>query len=266
MLENMKNSVEDFFANLGERLLYQLRFAGFTLILLFKTFPELRYVWFKRKEILKQMYVSGVKSIIVCSIVAFFGGMILALQAGLQFKVYGQQNLVPVLIMNIMNKEMGAMFTAIILTAFSGAAMAAEIGTMKISEEIDALEMMSISPIRFLVMPKVVAMAIMLPTLTVYTIILAVVGGSIVSYFQLGLTFDLYYKEIFTSIHLKDLYVGMFKSVVFALSIVGISCANGLWASNGAIGVGRATRVSVVSSYLSILIFGYFITSIFYRL
>ncbi len=266
MFGNLKKSIEHFFSNIGERLIYQMRFSGFTLLLLWKTIFRLKYVWFKRKEILKQMYVSGVKSIIVCSIVAFFGGMILALQSGLQFEKYGQQNLVPVLIMNMMNKELGAMFTAIILTAFSGAAMAAELGTMKISEEIDALEMMSIDPIRFLVMPKVVAMVLMLPTLAIYTTILAVVGGSVVSYFQMGLTFELYYKETLASIHLKDVYVGMVKSIVFALSISGISCANGLLAKDGALGIGRATRVSVVSSYLSILIFGYFITSIFYRL
>ncbi len=264
MFEVLKSSFHKLISDTGAKLMYQLGFSGFSLILIFKTVVELRYVFAKRKEIIKQMYVAGVKSILVCSIVALFGGMILSLQTGLQFKVYGQQEFVPTLIINIMNKELGPLLTAIILTAFSGAAMAAELGTMKVSEEIDALEMMSIDPVRFLVMPRIVAMSIMLPTLTIYTVILAVLGGAVVSFFQLGVTFETYFRQIVDSIYFKDMYVGLFKSFVFAVIIASISCSNGLLAKDGALGVGRATRVSVVSSYLMILIVGYFITAIFY--
>jgi phospholipid/cholesterol/gamma-HCH transport system permease protein len=165
---------------------------------------------------------------------------------------------------NIMNKEMGSFLTAIIITAFSGAAMAAELGTMKVSEEIDALEMMSINPVAYLVMPRVVSMLLMLPALSVYTIVLGVSGGAIVSYFQLGITTETYYHFVFESIWIKDIYVGLLKSVVFALIISSISCANGLKAEGGALGVGQATRVSVVSSYLMVLIVGYIITALFY--
>jgi len=168
------------------------------------------------------------------------------------------------MIINIMNKEFGSFLTALILTAFSGAAMAAELGTMKVSEEIDALEMMSINPVRYLVMPRVVSMMIMLPTLSIYTIILAVVGGAVICNAQLGLSMDLYFKKIQDSIWFKDMYVNILKSTVFALLISSICCANGLKATNGALGVGHATRVSVVSSFLMILIIGYFITAMFY--
>ena len=165
---------------------------------------------------------------------------------------------------NIMNKEMGSFLTAIIITAFSGAAMAAELGTMKVSEEIDALEMMSIDPVKYLVMPRVVSMLIMLPTLSIYTIILGVIGGAIVSYFQLDITTQTYYYRVLRSIWLKDVYVGLLKSLVFGLIISSISCANGMKAEGGALGVGQATRVSVVSSYLMVLIMGYIITALFY--
>ncbi len=258
------NIIYSYLADTGKKLLYQVEFSGFALILVFNTLVQTRFAFSKRREILKQMYYSGVKSMIVCSIVALFGGMILALQTGLQFRVYGQQEFVPVLIINVMNKELGPILTAIILTAFSGAAMAAEIGTMKVSEEIDALEMMSINPVKFLVMPRMVSMMIMLPTLTVYVVVLAVFGGAIVSYFQLGLTFEIYLKRIYDSIFFKDMYVGLLKSLIFAVIISSISCANGLKAQSGALGVGKATRISVVSSYLLVLIVGYFITSLFY--
>ena len=248
----------------GEKFLYQIRFTGFTLILVLKTFFEMRHAFSKRREIVKQMYISGVKSMMVCSIVALFAGMIFSVQTGAEFKVFGQLQYVPTMIINIMDKEFGSFLTAIILTAFSGAAMAAELGTMKISEEIDALEMMSINPVRYLVMPRVVSMMIMLPTLSVYTIILGVLGGALVCYFQLGMSTELYFQRINNSIWFKDMYVNILKSVVFAVIISSISCANGLKASNGALGVGHATRVSVVSSYLMILIVGYFITALFY--
>jgi len=268
MPENFRLSYWARFMNaisgVGEKLLYQVHFSGFTLLLILKTLLEMRYIFSKRREIIKQMYISGVKSMMVCSIVALFGGMIFSLQTGLQLKVYGQSDFVPTMMINIMNKELGSFLTAIILTAFSGAAMAAELGTMKVSEEIDALEMMSINPVRYLVMPRMVSMMIMLPVLSIYTIILGVCGGAIIRYFQLGLSFDIYFRRIEESIWFKDMYVGLLKSLVFALIISSISCANGLKAKNGALGVGHATRVSVVSSYLMILILGYFITSIFY--
>lgn len=258
------NGINRIFIDAGRKLLYTLNFSGFALILVFRTVLAFRFAFSKRHEILKQMYISGVKSIPVCAVVALFGGMVFALQSGIEFALYGQQEMVPTMMINIMNKEMGSFLTAIIITAFSGAAMAAELGTMKVSEEIDALEMMSIDPVAYLVMPRVVSMLIMLPTLSVFTIVLGVIGGAIVSYFQLGITTETYYYRILRSIWLKDVYVGLLKSFVFGLIISSISCANGLKAEGGALGVGQATRVSVVSSYLMVLIIGYIITALFY--
>jgi phospholipid/cholesterol/gamma-HCH transport system permease protein len=206
IIKNYQYSAIAVFSTVGDRMLHQIYFSGFTLILIFKTLAESRFVFSKRREIIKQMYVSGVKSMLVCSIVALFGGMILSLHTGVELKKWGQQDAVPILMINVMNKEMGSFLTAIILTAFSGAAMAAELGTMKVSEEIDALEMMSINPVRYLVMPRVVSMMIMLPTLSIYTVVLGVFGGAVISYFQLGLTFQDYYNKVFESIWVKDMY------------------------------------------------------------
>ncbi len=264
LVQKSQSGVYDLFSSVGDRMLSQIYFSGFTILLIFRAIVESRFAFRKWREIVKQMYVSGVKSMLVCSIVALFGGMILSLHTGVELKKWGQQDAVPILMINVMNKEMGSFLTAIILTAFSGAAMAAELGTMKVSEEIDALEMMSINPVRYLVMPRMISMMLMVPALSIYTVILGVFGGALVSYFQLGLTFQDYYHRVYESIWVKDMFVGLLKSLVFAVIISSISCANGLLAENGALGVGRATRVSVVSSYLMVLIIGYFITSLFY--
>ena len=264
MKKSIRKEFNGIFSDIGKNIIMLINFSGFTLILIFNTFLSFDKLFFRRREILKQMYISGIKSMPVCTIVALFGGMIIALHTGFEFSKYGQQELVPVLMTNIMNKEMGPFLAAIILTAFAGAAMAAELGTMKVSEEIDALEMMSINPVSFLVMPRIVAMLIMLPTLSVYTIVLGISGGAIIAYFQLGITNETYYQGVLDSIHLKDVYVGMLKSVVFGLLISAISCANGLKTEGGALGVGQASRISVISSYLMILIIGYFITALFY--
>lgn len=258
------NSINNFLSTLGWSIIQVVNRMGFIVILLGKTFVKLHYIPKRRNDILKQMYIAGFKSLAVCGIVAFFTGMILALQSGLQLIQFQQQHMVGTLVINTMTKEMGPFMTALIITASVGAAMASEVGTMKVTEQVDALEIMSISPVQYLVMPRVVSLAVMLPAVTVFTTILGVIGGAIIAKYQLSLTYDTYFKMVYESIWLKDIYVGLFKSFVFGICIAGISCGNGLKAENGVLGVGAAIRTSVVSSFLMILISGYFITSMFY--
>ncbi len=238
--------------------------VGFTLIMLGKAVLFMRFAPVKRHEVLKHMHITGIKSLLVCSIVAFFTGMILALQSGIQLKKFNQAELVGNLVISSMTMEMGPFITALIITASVGSAMAAEIGTMKVTEQIDALEMMSISPIKFVVMPRVLALTVMLPAVTIYTVILGTFGGAIIAKYQLGIGYDTYFMRVMESLVFKDMYVGLFKALVFGFIISGISCANGLKTTNGVIGVGETTRRSVVASFLMILIIGYFMTSIFY--
>jgi phospholipid/cholesterol/gamma-HCH transport system permease protein len=135
---------------------------------------------------------------------------------------------------------------------------------MKVSEEIAALEVMSINPNRFLVMPRLVALAIMLPILTVYTNILGILGGGIVGATQLGVSFQAYLDNATRFAENKDLYVGLFKAFVFGIIIATVACYQGLSTTEGAVGVGRATRQTVITSFLMILIVGYMITRLFY--
>lgn len=264
MIKKIHINLIDSFEKLGETVVELLWHVGFTIIVMFKTIYHLKSFFEKRAEIVDQMYITGVKSLFVCGIVAFFTGMVLSLQVGIQIKPFGQEELIGGLMVTTMIKEMGPFTTALILTASVGSAISAEIGTMKVSEEIDALEMMSISPIKYLVMSRSVALWIMLPVVSIYTNFWGVIGGAIVSKFQLGLSFDLYFSKVYNTIYFKDMYVSLIKAFVFGITIAAVSSANGLIASGGALGVGRATRRSVVSSFLLILVLGYFITAIFY--
>lgn len=256
--------IDKIFYVLGSRVVEIIDISGFTILLLAKATFYCKNAFDKRKEIFKQMYIAGVKSLLVCSLVAVFVGMILALQTGIELMRFQQQNFVGNLVITTMTREMGPLMTGIIIIASVGSAMAAEIGTMKVSEEIDALEMMSISPVKFLVMPRLIALAIMVPISTIYVNTLGTMGGAIVAYFQLNVPFDTYYSHVLDSLQFKATYVGIFKAHVFGLIIAAVSCAQGLKAVNGALGVGKATRSTVVISFLMVLVTGYFITSFFY--
>ncbi len=243
--------------------------VGEVLYLIFRVAINLPYLIFKLQPTLLVMYISGFKSLFVVSIVAVFTGMIVSLQSGLALKDFGQEELIGQLIVITLTREMSPFMTALILSASVGSSMAAEIGTMKVSEEIDALEVMSIDPVRFLVLPRVVGFSLMIPVLCNYASLLGTIGGSIIAKTQLGVEFETFYElalEVLKSKNgLKDIWVGNFKALVFGITISSISCQQGLNAKEGAIGVGRAVRQSVVLSYLFVIMFGYFISAIFYR-
>jgi phospholipid/cholesterol/gamma-HCH transport system permease protein len=164
-----------------------------------------------------------------------------------------------------MCKEVGPFMTAFILAGRVGSAMAAEIGTMKVSEEIDALEVMSINPVDFLVMPRIIALTLCAPVLTAYANFVGVIGGAVVAKYQIGVEYSIYFRNVITYMTLTDLtliFGGLFKAMVFGIIIASVGCANGLKTDNGAEGVGIAARKTVVEAFLLILIFNYFMSSI----
>ena len=246
-----------------------VRGAGEALILLARTALALPHLWFKRKETLHQMYLAGVKSLFVVSIVASFSGMIISLQTGLALRDFGQQDLIGQVIVVTLTREFSPFMTALILAAAVGSAMAAEIGTMTVSEEIDALEVMSIDPVKYLVLPRIVGFTLMVPVLSAYATLVGVLGGGLVANTQLNVEFVTYINLVLevlkTESGLKDIWVGEFKAAIFGITISTIACFQGLSARGGAIGVGAAVRKSVVHAFLFVLILGYFITTLFYR-
>jgi phospholipid/cholesterol/gamma-HCH transport system permease protein len=250
----------------GQRIITGVTTAGLDVMLLGRSLYWLRSAWTKRREILAQCWVCGVESMPVTLIVTMFTGMILALQTGLALARFGQQDLIGALVAVSLAREMAPFMTGLIVAANVGSAIAAEIGTMAVSEEIEALEVMSIDPARFLVMPRLVALMIMMPLLTAIANLIGNIGAAVVGFFQVGVSFQAYYQNAVhgNAIDLKDIYTGLFKAFVFGIIIATIGCGKGLRASGGAIGVGQATRTCVIACFLMIIVSGYLLTSIFY--
>ena len=242
--------------------------AGFGLSLLGRTTLGFPLVFRRRarRELLKQMYVCGIASIPVTVVVSVFTGAILALNGGITLDAIGQNHLIGRIVAISMTREMGPFMTALILAASVGSGMAAELGTMTVSEEIDAIEVLGIDPARLLVLPRLVAMTFMLPILTVYASLLGTVGGAITSYYQYNVSFELFRTDALEHLAAKDVYTGLLKSFMFGIVIAAVGCAQGLRTRGGAVGVGRATRSAVVISYLLIIVLGYYVTFFFYRL
>lgn len=223
---------------------------------------------------LDQMYAGGVLSIPIVILVGTFTGMVFTLQTGLELQRLGQQDLVGRIVTAAMCREMGPFVTGIILAAAVGSAMAAELGTMAVSDELTALEVMTVDTTRFLVMPRVIALAVVSPVLTLFADWLGILGGGIVAVTRLGVGPELYMtntmlqlREDTTLFGLfpKDLGAGLVKAVVFGVTIAVIGCATGMRATNGARGVGEATRTAVRTSIMMIVVLNFVLTGILFR-
>lgn len=251
---------------LGRTVMFSCRPVGRGTILLLHSLLSLRYVFSKRSrhEAVVQMYVYGIKSLGIITVVAVFTGMILALNTGIALRDYNQEERIGVAVMVSMLREMGPFMTGLILAACVGSAMAAQLGTMVVSEEIAALEIMSIDPVRFLVMPRLAAMSIMTPLLAFYTCIMGVVGGGVVGWLLLDVSWGVYFDNALLFAEVKDLYVGLLKAILFGIIITIVSCQCGFSTTHGAVGVGLSTRKAVVVSFLMILIAGLLVTGMFY--
>jgi phospholipid/cholesterol/gamma-HCH transport system permease protein len=254
------------FGRIGRSVLFFCRDAGRGVMLLGLAIMSTRYMFTKRarREIVGQMFVSGIKSLGVITVVAVFTGMILALQTGIELARFNQEVNIGTAVMISMLREMGPFMTGLILAACVGSAIAAQLGTMVVSEEVAALEIMSINPVRFLVMPRLIAMAVMTPMLAFYTCVMGVLGGGLVGKTQLGVSWAAYLENATRFAQVKDLRVGLFKALIFGIIVTIVACHEGFAATQGAVGVGKATRRAVITSFLLILVCGYFITRLFY--
>lgn len=217
-----------------------------------------------RRTMLFQLYSTGIRTLPVITVVGLFTGMILGLQVGLALRKFNQEVYLGAAVMITLIREMGPFVTGICLSACVGSAMAAELGTMTVNDEVAALEIMSIPPVRYLVAPRMVALLAMSPVLAFYACILGVMGGGLVGYTQLNVPFAQYMASAMSIAELKDLFTGLLKAAVFGVVIGTVSCHEGFETKLGAVGVGRATQRSVIISFLLILMFGYMITRLFY--
>ena len=219
---------------------------------------------FKVSQVFHQMVLIGVRALPMAALTAFSIGLTLAMQAGAELKKMGASALVPDLVAVSLLRELGPLLIAVIVIGRSGSAVTAELGTMKVSEEIEALEVMGINPIRFLIVPRVLAMMVMLPALTVFGDWVGMVGGWSICKYALHFDTANYIYHCINRAEPWDFYSGLIKSVVFAWLTITIACHMGLSVEGGAEGVGQATTGSVVWSLLIMLIANALLTGLFF--
>ncbi len=206
----------------------------------------------------------GVDSVPIVGIIAFSTGLIIAMQAAYQLEQFGALIYVADLVSVTMCRELGPLITAIVIAGRSGSAIAAEIGTMKVSEEIDALKTLALHPVGFLVVPRTLAMMIVLPCLTVIADFIGISGGFALALTDLKLSFVAYYNQTANALVAKDFITGLIKSFFFAIIIVQIGAFQGLNVSGGAEGVGQSTTASVVKSIFLVILADLVFTMLFY--
>ncbi len=254
-----------FFQRLGDSVLNMLEEIGAFTIFSLQTIRWIFARPFDFKELLNQMYEVGYKSIPVGAVSSFFIGMVMALQLGVSIEkvIQGTSTIMGGGIAIAMVRELAPVITAVLLAGRVGSAMAAEVGTMKVTEQIDALSTLATNPIHYLSTPRFLATFLSLPLVTVFAIIAGVCGGALISNITLDITFNKYFETAEIWVNPEDMISGVGKTFFFGAEIALVSCFTGFRAKGGAEGVGKATIQAVVVSYTLIIISDYFITYIF---
>jgi phospholipid/cholesterol/gamma-HCH transport system permease protein len=250
-----------FIEDIGGLLANRMAVAGRALLLFVDACTHLTAAGRSTKTVVRQLEIAGFGSLMVLSLIAGLTGMIMAVQTGTALQKYGVEGQLGAIISATFCREMGPIWAAVIILARIGAAMSAEIGTMVVNEEVDALRMMSINPVRFLVMPRILALTIAMPILTAVADWVGMLGGALIASASFNGTFGQYMESAQQSLDSFDFFSGLFKSVIFAWIIGTISCDRGLNTSDGAEGVGRATTDSVVLNVIFVLIADMIMTS-----
>ena len=225
-----------------------------------------RKVRFGYSALVFQTVRVGVRAIGIVMLVSGAIGAILALQTEPSLADFGQTDKVANIIVVAIFRELGPLIAAIVLTGFAGAAIAAELGTMVVGEEIEALESMALNPIRFLVVPRVIATAASLFVLSVLSDLTAVIAGGFVGVGALGIPYEVYVDNTLQQVSSSDFLSGLVKSIVFGTILGLIACHNGLKVTGGAAGVGKATTDTVVQTVVTIIFVDLFFTAFFYAI
>ncbi|MBN2373390.1 MlaE family lipid ABC transporter permease subunit [bacterium] len=233
-------------------LKYMISFIGSVCLALLHTFLHPKSL--RMDDTFAYMQKTGVDAFPIVALISFLLGLIMAFMSSAQLKEFGANIYVASLVSMAMTRELGPIMTAIIVAGRSGSAFAAEIGTMKINEEVDALFTMGFDTTRFLAVPKIIASVVMVPILTLFSDLFAISGGLIVGVFMLDLTANAYIAQTIQTLTIFDVYWGLMKSGVFGLLIAWIGCLRGFQVKGGAAAVGQATTSAVVSSIFLIIL------------
>jgi phospholipid/cholesterol/gamma-HCH transport system permease protein len=254
--------VNNWLEKLGDKVFLLLTEMGRVLMFLGQalrwTFSRPFYV----KNVLKQMEVIGVNSVPVVMTTAISTGMVLALQSYTGFKRFGAESLIGAVVSLSMTRELGPVLTGLMVAGRAGASMAAELGTMKVTEQIDALTTLATNPMKYLVVPRFVASTVMMFFLTVLGMMIGVTGGYFVGVKVLGTNPTTYYNQSVNNTNVTDIWYGLIKALVFGAVVGLIGCYKGFTTEGGAEGVGKATTGAVVISCMLILILDYFLSAL----
>ena len=238
------------------------RNIGEIVLLFWHAVRSLPYAWRQRQKVFEQLFEIGNASLLMVCVLSFFIGGVLALQTGPVLVEKGLPSAVGGIVGIAVAKELAPVMMAILIAGRIGSAMAAEIGSMSVYQEIDALRTMNINPIHYLVLPRVLAMAVALPLLVIMAIMIGWMGGAMVAEVnnRMGIPFQVYFSDLRSMVDLKDVANGVFKSFCFALIIGSVSCHQGLTTIGGPRGIGRSVTKAVVNSIILIVMFDYILT------
>lgn len=249
-------------AKIGQYTLLALSSLGALATLAWKTCLSIRdFSW---KRTLYQAASLGVDSLLIVSIISLFTGMVMTLQLANEFIKYGAQNVVGAVVFIAIGRELGPVLTGVTVAGRVGAAITAEIGSMKVTEQLDALEVMATPPVSYLVLPRVIACMVMMPLLIAFSDAIGTYGGYFVASNYTSITGEMYYTSIQDFATMADMTAGLIKGFVFGGIIALVGCYKGMSAKTGAEGVGLATTQSVVMSIILIFISNYFLSTILF--
>jgi phospholipid/cholesterol/gamma-HCH transport system permease protein len=256
--------MKSYLINLGSRTLNFFEYLGG----ISRLFMETVYWTFvppiKKERTLEQARMIGIDSLLIVSLVALFTGMILALQtAYLMMKLSSEMYIASIVALSL-TRELGPVLTALIVAGRCGAAITAEIGTMTVTEQVDALKTLATNPVKYLVVPRFLSLTIMLPVLTIYADLIGIFGGYAICVNRLSISPNMYLATTFETLVNKDIFTGLIKTVFFGMIIALVACYEGLNVKGGAEGVGKSTNTSVVISFILIIVADCFFTALFY--
>ncbi|MCK6546076.1 ABC transporter permease [Myxococcota bacterium] len=250
------------FEGVGRGVIGLFTELGTMTLLVFSFFAWLVRPPYRVRLFLVQCEFIGVGSLFIVLLTGIFTGLVFALQSSFAFEKFNAESLVGATVVISMCRELAPVLTALMVTGRAGSAIATELGTMRVTEQIDALSTMAVSPIQYLVVPRVVAMTLMMPLLTMLFNFVGFIGAYVVSVFQAGINEGTFMGRIHQIVELTDLAGGLFKSAVFGFAIALIGCHKGMNASGGSRGVGLAATGTVVSGSVTILVLDYILTTI----
>lgn len=259
-------SISDILHAIGTRVSNALSAAGSFTILFLDTIRKIPMRPFRFHLFIEQMESIGVNSLPIVLLTSVFTGMIIVLQTGVQLERFGAKLYAVGGATVALARELGPVLTSLVLAGRVGAGISAELGTMKVSEQVDALEVLATDPVHYLVVPRFVAAMIMLPILAVLSLTIGLMGGILVANLSFGVTIRQSYYTVLLWLTPEDLFSGLAKTFVFGIIIAMVGCYHGLNTSGGAEGVGKATTKAVVAGSVLILISDYFLTEWFMTL